>query len=100
MDLSKLEFTTLIALRSDVTNEIKQREVEEKSKAKKQILELARSYGLSVEDVLSNTNTTRKPAEAKFRHPESDLTWSGRGRKPAWIQAWIDSGETLEALTI
>ncbi|MBX9295682.1 H-NS histone family protein [Chromobacterium vaccinii] len=102
MDLFTLEFTALIALKADVESEIKRREVEEKSKAKKQILELARSFGLSVEDVLSSKATTvRKPVEAKYRHPnDSNLTWTGRGRKPAWVQAWIDSGKKLETLAI
>ncbi|OBU86069.1 H-NS family nucleoid-associated regulatory protein [Chromobacterium subtsugae] len=102
MDLSKLEFTALIALKADVEGEIKRREVEEKSKAKKQILELARSFGLSVEDVLSSKIAgTRKPVEAKYRHPDdSSLTWTGRGRKPAWVQAWIDSGKAMETLAI
>ncbi|MEN7433625.1 H-NS histone family protein [Chromobacterium sp. TRC.1.1.SA] len=102
MDLSKLEFTALIALKADIESEIKHREVEEKFKAKKQIIELARAHGLSVEDVLSGkTATARKPVEVKYRHPDdSNLSWTGRGRKPAWVQAWIDSGKTLEALTI
>ncbi|MCD4504734.1 MULTISPECIES: H-NS family nucleoid-associated regulatory protein [Chromobacterium] len=102
MDLSKLDFPELVALKADVEGEIKRREVEEKSKAKKQILELARSFGLSVEDVLSSkAATVRKPVEAKYRHPDdSNLTWTGRGRKPAWVQTWIDSGKALEALAI
>ncbi|AXE30967.1 KorB protein [Chromobacterium phragmitis] len=101
MDLSKLEFTALVALKADVENEIKRREVEEKSKAKKQIIELARAYGLSVEDVLSKAVAVRKPVEAKYRHPnDNSLTWTGRGRKPAWVQSWIDSGKKLEALAI
>lgn len=27
------------------------------------------------------------------------LTWSGRGRKPKWVEAWIDQGGTLADLT-
>ncbi|KJH67236.1 H-NS family nucleoid-associated regulatory protein [Chromobacterium violaceum] len=102
MDLSNLSFPDLIALKSDVENEIKRREIEEKSKAKKQIIEIARTYGLSVEDVLSGKAvTTRKPVEVKYRHPDdSNLTWTGRGRKPVWVQAWIDSGKALETLAI
>ncbi|POZ63718.1 H-NS histone family protein [Chromobacterium alticapitis] len=101
MDLSKLEFTELVALKSDVENEIKRREVEEKSKAKKQIIELARAYGLSVEEVLSKAVAVRKPVEAKYRHPENnELTWTGRGRKPAWVQSWVDGGKALQDLMI
>ncbi|UTH74725.1 H-NS family nucleoid-associated regulatory protein [Chromobacterium sp. IIBBL 290-4] len=101
MDLSTLEFTKLVELKSEVENEIKRREVEEKAKAKKQIIELARAYGLSVEEVLSKTVVARKPVEAKYRHPENtELTWTGRGRKPAWVQAWVDGGKSLEQLAI
>ncbi len=101
MELSKLDFTQLVALRADVEAEIKRRESEEKSKAKKQIIELARAYGLSVEEVLGKTGGVRKPVEAKYRHPVSpELTWTGRGRKPVWVQEWISSGKALEALAI
>jgi DNA-binding protein H-NS len=48
MDISTLSFTELVSLKSDVENEIKRRESEEKTKAKKQIIELAKAYGLSV----------------------------------------------------
>ncbi|WP_227106814.1 H-NS histone family protein [Chromobacterium rhizoryzae] len=101
MELSKLEFTALIALQADVASEIKRREVEEKSKAKKQIIELARAYGLRVEDVLNKEAAARKPVEAKYRNPDdSRITWSGRGRKPTWVQAWLDGGKALEELSI
>lgn len=34
-----------------------------------------------------------------YQHPEdNDLTWSGRGRKPKWVQDWIANGGTLEDL--
>lgn len=37
----------------------------------------------------------------KYRSQEdSSLTWTGRGRKPLWVQAWIDAGKSLEDLLI
>ena len=102
MDISNLSFTELVALKGDVENEIKRRESEEKSKAKKQIIELAKAYGLSVEEVLGKVGATvRKPVEAKYRHPENaELTWTGRGRKPVWVQELLAAGKTLEDLAI
>jgi DNA-binding protein H-NS len=33
---------------------------------------------------------------AKYRHPENpDLTWSGRGRRPAWIRDAVEAGRAL-----
>lgn len=40
-------------------------------------------------------------AKAKYRSAEnSKLTWSGRGRKPRWVQEWIDAGQSVEDLRI
>jgi DNA-binding protein H-NS len=39
----------------------------------------------------------------KYRHPENaELCWSGRGRKPKWVEAWLaqDSTRTLADLEI
>lgn len=36
---------------------------------------------------------------ATYQHPEDpNTTWSGRGRKPGWILAWIESGKPVEEL--
>lgn len=35
-----------------------------------------------------------------YRHPDNaDLTWTGRGRKPAWVEAWLEDGGTLDDLS-
>ncbi|OBU84561.1 H-NS histone family protein [Chromobacterium subtsugae] len=37
----------------------------------------------------------------RYRHPTNEnQTWTGRGRKPAWVQAWLDAGGTLEELAV
>jgi hypothetical protein len=37
----------------------------------------------------------RKSAPTKYRDPDTGATWSGRGLKPAWLRAALDSGKTL-----
>ena len=101
MQLDSLSYVELVQLKTDVEAEIARREQEEKAKARKQILEIARNFGLSVEDVLSKPAATRKPVEAKYRHPEdASLTWTGRGRKPVWVVEQLGAGKTLEQLAI
>lgn len=40
-------------------------------------------------------------AEVKYRHPKNnDLTWSGRGKQPAWVTHWINAVGPLEALEV
>lgn len=99
--VNSLSFQELVSLRDVVEAEIKARQTEERAKAKKQILEIAKSFNISVEDVLGKGAAGRKPVEAKYRHPtDSSLTWTGRGRKPAWVQALLDQGKTLDDLLI
>lgn len=101
MELSKLDFTQLVALRADVEAEIKRRESEEKSKAKKQIIELARAYGLSVEEVLGKTGGVRKPVGSQVSPPGQPGTDLDRSRSQTGLgSGWISSGKALEALAI
>lgn len=105
MDLATIEYSALLQLKNDVDAEVRRREVEEKAKAKKQILEIAKAYGFSVEDVLGGkvqpSATGRKPVEVKYRHPNDEsLTWTGRGRKPLWVVALLESGLDLDALRV
>ena len=35
----------------------------------------------------------------KYQHPQDNtLIWSGRGRKPAWVEAWTAKGGTIDQL--
>jgi DNA-binding protein H-NS len=43
----------------------------------------------------------RTAVKAKYRSPtDPSQTWTGRGRKPKWVQEWIDGGNELENLLI
>jgi DNA-binding protein H-NS len=43
----------------------------------------------------------RRPVPIKFRHPDQkELTWSGRGKTPTWINAWLKQGRVLAELAV
>ena len=105
MNLSNMDFTQLLELKNEVEAEIKRRESEEKAKAKKQIIELARLHGLSAADLIGKTlgssGSTRKPVAAKYAHPSNpSITWTGRGRKPLWVLDWLSKDKLLTDLLI
>ncbi|MBP9528062.1 MAG: H-NS histone family protein [Laribacter sp.] len=100
MDLKNLDYPALIALLGDIEKEIAAREAAEKENARRQIMDLARNYGLSIEEVLNPAKNVRKPVEAKYRNPENGQTWSGRGRKPSWITDLLAQGRTLEEFAV
>lgn len=35
----------------------------------------------------------------KYRHPQNSAqTWAGRGKRPRWVNEWLSTGGSLEAL--
>lgn len=107
MDISQLSATELEELASRIPNEINKRKQAEKEKVLQEVIALAASHGFSLEELTGSKAAapgqkkkgTRKPAKVKYRHPQQpELTWTGRGRKPAWVAEWVAGGNNLETL--
>ena len=99
-DLSKYSLAQLRALEVQVIDELKTQHFLSISKAREQILHIARNAGLS-EKQLRAIKVGKTPkqgnVQAKYRNPEDpNQQWSGRGRQPAWVKAWVESGKSLE----
>lgn len=67
--------------------------------------------GFTVTDADGNVLMEGQPEQAApasrampavpYKHPEDKLlSWTGRGRKPLWVQNWLDNGGTLEDLRV
>lgn len=57
---------------------------------KEQIVELMRSYDLSIADIQAamgkaRAKKSRAAVAAKYWDPETGQTWTGRGRAPLWL---------------
>ena len=107
MDISHLTVAQLKELQAKIPAEIQKRQTEDKQKVLDQISALASSHGFSLDDLLGKKaggkkgGNAGKKVAAKYRHPaQPELTWTGRGRKPAWVNDWLASGKTLESITI
>lgn len=107
MDLSGLSVADLRALQEQVKQTLKDREHEEMTKAREQILAIAQSAGISLKDLLSgsarmkNNGATKAKVAVRYRSPsDASLQWTGRGRQPKWVQEWIASGNALDALHV
>lgn len=99
-DLSKYSLAQLRALEAQLIEELKTRHFLSISKAREQILHIARSAGLSEKElrrIKAPVTTTKSTVKVEYRNPsDSAQQWSGRGRKPAWLKAWIASGKSIE----
>lgn len=95
MDVNIQEMTLeeLKALQKEVTKAISDYEARKKRLAAQALADLAEQHGFSIAELLESVNTKRKPVKPKYRHKENhELTWSGRGRKPSWL----DDAELIE----
>jgi DNA-binding protein H-NS len=61
--------------------------------------ELAGSLGMTLEELLREERGGGGGVTPKYRHPENPgLTWSGRGKRPIWVNEALASGKTLDDL--
>jgi DNA-binding protein H-NS len=98
VDLSKLSIEELQALGRDIETEIVSRRETERERVLEQMRELASSVGMTLEDIVKQQ---KGGVQAKYRHPEKpELTWSGRGKRPAWVNEALAAGKSLDDLTI
>lgn len=102
MDLSKLNMAELIDLQAQVVLEMKGREKLEVEKALNDIKAIAESLGMSLKDLLGNTETkvkVRRPTgkvAVQYRNPQdASQEWTGRGRQPSWVKELLASGKNL-----
>jgi DNA-binding protein H-NS len=99
-DLSKYSLAKLRALEEQVNEELKTRHYLGISKAREQILHIAQSVGITHKQLLAIKGLkvpTQDSGEAKYRNPDdASQQWSGRGRQPAWVKAWLASGRSLD----
>lgn len=94
----------------ELTAERKKRGEEKRRALKKQIESMVKEHGISLvelfpqtgkERVLRKEKRKRGDQTVKYRNPaELSQTWSGIGRKPAWLIEALSSGKTLEDLTV
>lgn len=48
----------------------------------------------------AGTTAVRKPVAPKYRNPETDATWSGRGKPPRWITEAEAAGKSRDSFLI
>ncbi|HTQ80685.1 MAG TPA: H-NS histone family protein [Thermoanaerobaculia bacterium] len=103
VDLSKLSFEELQALGQEIETELASRREAEKERVRKQMQELAESIGMTVEEILGKEGAKGRAGkgEAKYRHPENpEWVWSGRGKRPTWLNEALSAGKSLEDFAV
>ena len=121
IDLVGMTTQELRSLQKKLNRELDKRTNQERKALLKQFEKMAQERGLSLSELIDDKEGTssspaekkprgRRPAAAKpakaplppmYSNPnDSTQTWSGRGRRPQWAVAWMDSGRSLDELKI
>ena len=103
LDYDQFERQQLIQIQKEIDIELKKRDKSIRQDLRKRIQKMVEEEGFSVDEVMSpsksKANTPKNPP--KYRNPEdSAATWTGLGRKPLWVLAALESGQSLDELLI
>ena len=86
IDLSGLSMEELDELSARVEERKAELKEEQRQAALEAFESIAGEYGMTPEEVLGvKRRAAKAAAKAKYRDPETGKTWSGRGRRPAWV---------------
>ena len=89
--LEKMSVKELRDLKSRIDTAITQRQSKDRAELKQKMMALAEEAGLSLDDVIGGSRRGsgrggKGSVAVKYRHPDdASLTWTGRGRRPRWL---------------
>jgi DNA-binding protein H-NS len=90
-------------LSARVAKEIVSKREARSRELREEMAKLAEREGLTLEEVIraGQKPRRRQPPKQKYRNPEKpSQTWSGRGKKSAWVEKALAQGKSLKELEI
>lgn len=103
-DLDNLTLKELQDLRNKVDRAITGFEERKRREAIVAVEAAAREHGFSLNDLTGGAKLPGRrggKVAPKYANPQNvEQTWTGRGRRPAWVQDALASGKSLDDLAI
>ena len=98
--LDKLSYAELLDLQERVKVALADRKAAQAREVKEKLQALASKSGFSLSELFGGKRGGRTLA-VKYRNPKDlSQTWTGRGRRPAWLVAAVKKGAKLESFLV
>ena len=97
--LEEFSIPELEELSERVAKEITNKRETRTRELREEMEKLAEREGLTLEEVIraGKEPRRRQPPKQKYRNPaKPSQTWSGRGKKPAWVEKGLEQGKSLK----
>ncbi len=100
INIAELSVDQLNKLKADIEVASQQRRQTELMEVRAQLDDLIDNSPFTLDEVLE-ARKLRKPVAPKYRHPDDEsMTWTGRGRRPRWVDECLDNGISMDDLAI
>ena len=94
-------YTELVKPKSDLEAALETVKKKTAERLREEYRQAAEESGLTLAEVLAKPKKTKSAATVQYRDPEDAAnTWSGRGRKPKWVEDCLERGLTLDDLSV
>ena len=99
--LDKISYAELLKLQERIEAAIAEKRVEDAATTKDALRAMAEKAGFNINDLFARRGSSKGSGVAKYRNPkDSSQTWTGRGRKPNWLNDAVKKGAKLDSLAI
>jgi DNA-binding protein H-NS len=104
--MNAMTMTSYTELQREIARLMQQAEDARKAEVRAVIADIKtkmQEFGITVADLGSTGRSSRAKGgtvAAKYRHPSTGETWTGRGKMPRWLQAEVNAGRRKEDFLI
>jgi DNA-binding protein H-NS len=103
IDLTSLSVAELEQLILDAGARLEFEKRQQSAQLRRSLEAQAREAGFDVYELLNigSNKRAKRVAASTYRNPKNpEQTWAGIGKRPDWIRAAINGGETLDSMKI
>lgn len=100
-DLIKIPLKELLEFQIKLNKAVELRREDEKHEIYQKITALASESGFSLSELMNQKPPKKTPAPIRYRNPNNkNEVWTGKGRKPKWLEDQLSAGKKLEELAV